>query len=76
MFNLLNNLTSSKSSNPMLEGQTEAEEFSTFFLEKLRTYMTNSQKLGNLTHPLMSKYCYLKNVHHFPATKYARKYSV
>ena len=61
LFNLVNNLTSSKSSNPMSEGQTDsilAKEFATFFLVKLRTYMTNSQELGNLNHLLMSKYYY------------------
>ena len=37
LFNLVNNLTISKSSNPIPDGQTDvklAEEFATFFPEK------------------------------------------
>ena len=79
LFSLVNNLTGSKSSNPMPEGQTDgilAEEFANFFLEKLRTYKMKSQALTNLNNQPMRKYHWSKNSNPIPAMMYTRKYSV
>ena len=79
MFNLLNNLTSSKSSNPMPEGQTDvklAEEIATFFLEKTENICDKFTGIEEFKPFTNEQVPLLKKCHHFPAMKYTRKYSV
>ena len=78
LFNLVNNLTGSKYSNKMPEGQTDsilAKELATFFHKKLKTYVTSSQELKNSNQPGMNNQHHLKMFHHSHAMKYKRKYS-